>query len=146
MDYYWDIREARETDLPFIFSTWSSSYRYTSDMGTCPNSIFFPNFNKVMDHILGLPETSVMIACEKSVSEVIFGYMVHQKPDIIHYAYVKQAFCNFGIAKSLLNALGGAKYYSMKTDPIRPIVKKHPELIFNPFLLFKQGELSGTSS
>ncbi len=140
MSKNWNFREAKEDDLPFIYSTWCRSYRYDSPIGrACKNSIFFPNFNKVIDHILGLPDNKVLVACDKTFDHVVFGYMVHQ-PDIIHYAFTKEAFFKFGIAKSLLEELGGAKYYTHKTMNISPIVKKHQELIFNPFLLYKQGE------
>lgn len=142
----WGIRNAVGEDLPFIYSTWSRSYRYDSPLGkSCRNSIFFTEYNKVIDFIMGAVDTRIKVACAPDNSNIIFGYMVHQQPDILHYAFTKEAFVHFGIAKSLLEHLGGAKYCTHKTLQSKPILEKHPEIIFNPFLLFKQEQHYGES-
>lgn len=145
-DSHWSIRSAVEEDLPFIYSTWSMSYRYDSAIGkSCKNSIFFREYNQVIDWILFQSDTRVVIACDPKEQNVIYGYMVHQ-PNIVHYAFTKETFCKFGIAKSLLNHLGGAQYYTHKTFNSRPITNSHPEMIFNPFLLYKQEKQNGQTS
>lgn len=136
----WIIREAQGADLPFIYSTWTNSYRYDSVLGkSCRNSVFFREYNKVIDHILIQPDTKVAVACSPANAEVIFGYMVYQ-PGIIHYAFTKEVFWRFGIQRSLLQWLGGAKIVTHRTNMIKPLLECHPELTYNPFLLFKQAE------
>jgi hypothetical protein len=139
-DMSWDIRTAREGDLEFIYSTWMKSYRYDSMLGCCRNSIFFPEYSRVIDNILSKKQTSVRVACDKNDSELLFGYSVTE-PDIIHYAFVKKAFCGLGIARSLL----GRKfsYASHKTESMRNYFLCH-EIDYNPFILFKRGIESGT--
>lgn len=140
------IREAVGEDLPFIYSTWARSYRYDSPIGrSCKNSIFFPAFNKVIDHILSQSSTQVALAVKPDQPHVLFGYMVHQ-PDVVHYAFTKEAFWNHGIAKALLTHLGGAKFYSHKTMTAQPILKRFPDLSFNPFVLYKQENQNGETS
>jgi hypothetical protein len=135
----WTIRNAVGDDLPFIYATWARSYRYDSPLGrSCRNSIFFPNFNKVIDWIMNQDDTRIVVASDPNDSKVIYGYLVHQ-PDVVHYVFTKEIFCNFGIAKSLFNYVGGATYCSHKTLMSKDILDKHPEIIYNPFLLFKQG-------
>lgn len=139
-DSQWKIRDAKGEDLAFIYSTWGRSYRYDSPMGrSCKNSIFFPNYNRIIDNILAQPDTKIAVACDPLDENVFYGYMVSQ-PNVLHYAFTKEQFWNYGIAKSLFDHLGRPKYYSHKTFSCRPILDKFPELVFNPFLLFKQQE------
>jgi hypothetical protein len=134
----WIIRNATGADLPFIYSTWMKSYRYDSNLAQgCRNTIFFPEYSRVIDYILSQEDTKALVACSPEENEVIFGYLVHQ-PHILHYAFTKEAFTQFGIAKALLDHAGGATYYTHRTHISKQISDAHPELIYNPFILFKQ--------
>ena len=141
MTQNWIIRDAVGTDLPFIYSTWSKSYRYDSALGkSCRNSIFFPYFNRVMDWILSQDDTQVIVAADPANPNVVYGYLITQ-PNIVHYAFTKEAFQRWGICLSLMQKAGMPQTYTLKTFMCKPIVGKHPEMDFNPFLLFKLGDI-----
>ncbi len=145
-DHNWTIRDAVGDDLPFIYSTWGKSYRYDSPLGkSCKNSIFFPFFNQVMDWVLEQPDTKVIVAVDPAHSNVIYGYVIYQ-PGVLHYAFTKEAFQRWGIATSLIKHADMPQVYTLKTFMSKPIMGKHPEMDFNPFLLFKQGAQYGSSS
>jgi hypothetical protein len=141
----WHIRNAEENDLPFIYSSWTQSYRYGSPLGkSCHNKIFFPNFARVIDWILMRDQIKVRVACYPEDRSIIFGYLVHE-PHILHYAFTKEHFRQKGIAKSLYNHAGPLEFNSFKTFDSVHALKTHSELIFNPFILFhQQGESHGS--
>ena len=136
----WKFRPPEATDLPFIYSTWANSMRYASLLGkSCRNTIFFKEYAKVIDHILSLADTEILIACFPEQPEVIFGYLVYQD-NILHYLFIKEAFTRQGIAKSLVQeASRPFDTYSHKTFVLKHILDRHPELNYNPFVLYKQG-------
>lgn len=134
----WTIRNASGEDLSFIYSTWGRSYRYDSPVGrACRNSIFFKEYNRIIDYILSQPDVKILAAVKTDEPHVIFGYAVAQ-PGVLHYMFVKEAFFLNGIGSSLYLHLGKPQTYTHKTMTIRAILNKHPEMTFNPFLLYKQ--------
>lgn len=142
MNSNWNIREANGDDIPFIYSTWAKSYKDDSSIGrSCRNSIFFRSFIYVIDMILKRDGISVAVACNPEAPYIIYGYMVAE-PNILYYSFTKLAFLRFGIAKSLYEYLGSPKFYAFKTVSVIPILDKHPQLDFNPFVLFKQSQSS----
>lgn len=141
----WTIRSAIGDDLAFIYSTWERSYRYDSYLGkNCKNSIFFPYYARVIDWILSQSDTQVLLAVLPDEPNVILGYAVLQ-PNTLHYAFTKEAFQRMGIAKSIIGHFGQVQYFTHKTQSVVPCLARHPELTFNPFLLFKhyEGDLNG---
>jgi hypothetical protein len=136
-DSQWNIRLAKGSDLPFIYATWVDSFRYDSHLGkSCRNQIFFREYNLIVDRILTHPDTKVHVAQKPDDTEVIYGYLVSQAK-IFHYAFVKQAFRKWGIAKSLFYEAGGEtnSVFTHRTFEFDPIFKKHANLIYNPFTL-----------
>ncbi len=139
----WIIREAVGDDLPFIYSSWAKSYCYNSPIGkSCANSTCFWGMNRIIDHILKQPDTRVIVAVNPLIPNVLYGYVVFQ-PGILHYAFTKEAFERWGIASSLIHHAGMPSIYTFKTFMVKSIMIKHPEMEFNPFLLFKGAHLNG---
>jgi GNAT superfamily N-acetyltransferase len=140
----WTFRLPTGADVPFIYSTWANSMRYSSVLGkSCRNTIFFKEYTKVIDRILSQPDTETLIACFPEQPTVIFGYIVFQGP-IIHYVFVKEAFQKQGIAKSLVAVAGKAfDTYTHKTFILKHILERFPELTYNPFHLYKTGVENG---
>lgn len=139
-DSKWTIRPAKGADLAFIYATWVDSFRYDSHLGkSCRNSTFFPEYNKIVDSILQHPETKVLVAAKPDEMDIIFAYLVHQGP-LFHYAFTKEAFRKQGIGKSLFLYAGGepTSIFTHRTFGFDPIFKKHANLIFNPFSLYKK--------
>ena len=141
MDLDLIIRPANGDDIAFIYSTWLRSLRYDSALRkTTQKSVFFQNYQLVLDSILNAPKTRILIACLSSDPNVIFGYLVHG-PSTAHYCFVKDAFRGLKIAKTLLaEAFGntdGTIQVTHITKTAEPIVFNNPRFSYNPFLLYK---------
>lgn len=138
----WSIRLAVPADLSFIYSSWLNSYRSDSGIGrSTRKSIFFKEYNRVIDGILSDPFTRILVACLPDESNVICGFLAFA-PGTLHYCFVKEDFRRFGIARSLAEeALGEGVseiWCTHRTELSRPIFQKNTELQYNPFLLFQR--------
>lgn len=135
------IRPRKATDLNFILATFSKSMKIESSLGrSCSAEVFFKGFQKVVDYILERSE--ILVACEVHDENTILGYLVFEKPDLIHYAYVRPTLHKLNIAKDLIKlAFPEAKSlrFSLSTNSSKEISKKYPELTCDPFPLFKKG-------
>lgn len=135
-EYDWAIRQSKESDIPFIYSSWLESYASTWDI---KKSTFMKEYKYVIDEIL--LEGCASVACKKDEPDVVFGYMVYSLDfPTVHYAYVKENFRKHGIAKSLFD--GSGLYLPItithRTDLAKKILPSN--IIYNPFLLFKRGD------
>lgn len=138
------IRQATGNDLPFLYDTWLNSFRYDSPLGkSCKNSVFFSEYKLVVDRILSESET--LVAHSPEDSDLIFAYLVFQVPDIIHYAFCKEAFRMLGIVHELyLEAFGPTPRkidVTHKTTKIAEIFRVNQNLIHNPFHLYLKGAI-----
>lgn len=138
----WQIRDGNKDDIPFIYRTWLKSYRYDSELGECRNSVFYPEYTRVLDYILTDPKVKIDVACKRDDNTILFGYAISE-PEILHYVFVKQAFGRLGIARSLIENIGKLKYATHRTFSTQKALKKL-DIDYNPFLLFKQGIYNGT--
>lgn len=133
------IRDPHPSDLNFITSSFLKSMKKESSLGrACSIRVFFKEFNEVIDYILSI--STILIACEKENENAILGYILYQNKTI-HYAYVKSGMRRFQITKDLIaHAFPGetALQYSQTTNSSKLIAKKYPELIFNPFCLYRK--------
>lgn len=139
-DSEWTIREAQGEDLAFIYSTWTNSYRYDSDVARgCKNSVFYPEYATVIDHILSQPGAQVQIAALKDTPWVILGYFVSEGC-VGHYTFVKEAFRKRGIARALWKATDTpTSIASHRTRMLEPILRvRETSVVYNPFVLFRQ--------
>lgn len=139
-----NIRPANAADIPFIYSTWVKSYRYDGDMPKTRNSVFFPCYQRVIDHILDRPNNKVSVACHIDAPETILGYMAYE-PMVLHYAFTKDALRRFGIATQLFIDAFGSKDAEItcthRTGTANPIINRHEQITFNPFnALYKMKE------
>lgn len=133
----YDLRPATKEDIPFIYGTWLQSYRHDSQIGrSCRKGIFFTEYRQVIDSILADKGTHVLVACHKTIPNVIFGYIVHSNKSL-HYIFTKETFRRLGIATSLAKASGPFDFYTHKTYTAENI---NHEINYNPFLIFKRGE------
>lgn len=129
----WAIRKATEQDISFIYATWLNSYRTGSQLASdTKKSIFFDNYKQVIDQIL--IESEVHVACLIDDLNVIIGYSVSDL-GLLHYIFVKEAFREMGVAKSLYQWIESPTVFTHRTNSIEKILSKHAELIYNPFAL-----------
>lgn len=134
------IRKARGDDLAFIYSTWAKSFRYDSDLARgCKNSVFFPEYARVIDDILSRPETEVAVAVLEKDPFVILGYFVSEGC-VAHYTFVKEAFRSRGIATALWKSSElPISICTHRTSMAEDVLGRHSvSITYNPFLLFRQ--------
>lgn len=147
-DVPWTIRPANGQDVSFIYATWLNSYRSDSQIGlSCRTTIFYSAYNRILDHILDSDNSQTLVACLPDDPNVILGYLVFER-DRIHYVFVKEVFRKTGIARSLIQAanLPQTIFITHRTRSAEPIISSHAKLIYNPFLLFNQGENHGSAN
>lgn len=159
------LREAIELDMSFIRQSFTTSQREFGDNGQIDNKAYFDwQYNRIRS-ILARPNLYIIIACNPNDSNHIFGYIIAEYLDdipVIHYVYVKLAFRNSGIAKSLFKLinkdLGSVPMIMTNIDPTRSILvndketgkpiikhvsffintKRRFSLIYKPMLIMKE--------
>jgi hypothetical protein len=128
-------RDAVATDLPFIMNSWLRSWRDSDFAKLMKNEVFYENYEPFIKGIL--QRANVLVACSVDDPDQIFGYIVYENPQIVHYVYVKTVYKKLGLAKSL---------FKRTVDITKPIVVTHANdyyeavkgkytnLIYNPFI------------
>lgn len=97
---------ADDTHQNFIKSTWLKAF-FTGKAAFCENmtpDTFYSNHKKIIERIL--KRGTVIVAQSISDPDVTVGYLVFEKPDVIHFVYVKHAFRRFGIAREMFEKSG----------------------------------------
>lgn len=145
------IREVLPTDVDFIYTTWLKSYKaYSYFAKRIRNFVFYFWHHQVVEKILNKTNTRVLIACPKSETDVILGYLIYevqdpvkyktdsedQKSNIIHYAFVKQEFRKLGIFNQIVKHADinlDKSYFSHWTFDWTPLTEKYQNLIYDPY-------------
>lgn len=124
-------RPANANDKNFIFATWLRGLKYGNDwFNEIESTTYFSVYHKVLETILAKPETLVTVSCLRDDPEVVLGYSVHATGRL-HWIFVKKAWRSIGIAKSLIP--DNIKTVTHLTTVGKSILKKYPEVKFNPF-------------
>lgn len=136
----WTIRIAQASDVNFIYSTFLKSLKHDSILGrSVSGAIFFEEYQKIADHILG--DSKTIVACDPSDPLIMYGYLIYS-PGIIHFAFTKQAFWRRGIATSLYESAdrdaGPFHFMTHKTRMATEALWPKLKLTFNPFKLYQQ--------
>jgi len=127
------VRPPCAEDTSFIFATWLRGLRYGNELFELINpDVYFEFYHKVIQSILTNKNTTVAIACLKEDKDVILGYAVYSGTTL-HWCHVKTAWRNIGIAKQLVPS--NINTVSHLTKVGIGILKNHPAVQFNPFLL-----------
>ena len=129
----YDIRDAKEQDKNFILATFLRGLYYgDSWFSFIPKQIFMTNYKKMAEALVKGDKTTIKVACLKEDSDVILGYSILSYDyQTIHWVFVKVAWRNRGIARSLL-----PKYPSVVTHLTKlgkDLLTKFENIIFNPF-------------
>lgn len=143
---FYSIRHAIGSDLNFIYDSWLTSFRYDSAFGKShKNSVFFPQYRRVLDEILSKPDTQTLVAHDPDNLDVVLGYLVYE-PGILHYVFTKEAFRKYGIAAALLQyaAQGRELLISHKTLSVINYLRAHPEFTHDQTILMKKMEVPTT--
>lgn len=137
-----EFRPSVKADESFIFSTWLRSYKHSSRFAQhIPSRTYFARHHKIIERIMGFPQTETVVCSPKDKADTILGYLVfthvHPRP-VIHFVYVKVPFRKFGVAKGLLEEanihLDGA-VYTHRTDNLEWVEQRFPGLQYDPYLI-----------
>lgn len=124
-------RDGTPEDHGFIFATWLRGLRYGNSWFELIESVvYFKVYHDLIENILGRPHITIKVACLKEDPEVILGYSVYSGTKL-EWVFVKKAWRSIGIAKSLVPA--DTKVVTHMTNVGLSILKKHKNVVFNPF-------------
>lgn len=128
-----EIRPGKDSDKNFILATFLRGIYYgDSWYSLIPKDIFMYNYKYVVEDLLNNPSTIITIACLPEDTDVIIGYSLMGKNyQRIDFVYVKSAWRKKGIAKALMPER--PTEVTHLTAVGRVLMKKYPNLIFNPF-------------
>jgi hypothetical protein len=135
-----EVRGAIQADKNFILATFLRGLYYGDTwFKEIPKSIFMENYHKIINELIVAPETKIKVACLKDDQETILGYsIVNQDETVLSWVFCKSAWRGIGISKLLMPA--SIKSVSHLTKAGIGILRKHPNVIFNPFNLGLLGE------
>lgn len=118
------------TDEAFIYATWIKGYQGGLNwFRKIPRNLFQHTYRKIIQRIL--TDREIKVACLIEDPDVIIGYCVY-KGLRVDWVYVKENWRKIGIAKDLLPV--NFSSVSHMTNIAYEILKKYPQIIFNPFL------------
>lgn len=139
------IRPVLPSDVPFIFSSWVTSYRNAKErrLKRIDKHARFDVFGYLEAQNLtvkrSLANCEVLVACSPAEPSDLYAYAVfeHTGPEcVLHWLYTKQVFRRMGLAKHLLEmAKGNAERFahSHTTEAWRHFESSLPS-IHNPSL------------
>lgn len=139
----WDLRGPLKEDIPFIYKLWSEAlfHDHTFSQSVAKKSCK-QAWIKVIDRILEDPETTIVVASPPEDLIVIYGIAIFTK-NILHYIFTRQTLRRMGMARSLAPQFfthgDGDVSVTLKTQTMDVIMRNHPQIAYNPFLLFNQG-------
>lgn len=132
-----DVRAVHTTDFGFIMHSWLRSYKTMSEIvKRVRDESFYKNHQIILKDIFQSPTNEILVAHLKDEPDIIIGYLVFGKEQLIHYVYVKSEFRNLGIAKRLLNSANldvEAATFTHWTEMVHRYLEKHPNLIYDPY-------------
>lgn len=138
----WVIRPAVPDDLNFIYDSWIDTVREKSPLRlSTTSSLFKKEYLKIVDHLL--EKSHAVVATVPESAFLIMGYGVFEE-NKLHMIYVKHIFRRLGIGRNLYDHMGRPRTVTHCTNPYgRAILENHPEITYNPFILFERGEIHG---
>lgn len=129
------LRKPNETDTAFIFATWLNNYRRLWDKRHVRSRVYFKYEKERVQDILESAQTTMI--CNPEDPNHIFGwatYSILPNITVIHYAFMKEQYRNFGIMRSFLTSLPGDKVITHLTPKVNESIDKWG-LIYNPYLV-----------
>lgn len=133
------IREFNANDLNFILSKWLKNYKFSSRFAkNIKPDIYYKWHHLILDNIMARPSCTILIANPTDEPDVNLGFICYETTDtkVIHYAFVKPEFRNFGIGKRLFHQAMGDKtvgYFTHWTYPVDTLEFKLPNLTYDPY-------------
>lgn len=131
------LRPAEPEDIPFIYATMLKSLRHDSLYALIKRSVFFEEYRNVLDCLL--LKDSIVITALLEDPAVILGYLIYRRPNVVHYAFTKDAWRKMGIQNAMLTYARLNKPYIATHYTKRTSWAFKDMFVYNPFLLYKRG-------
>lgn len=133
------IRPYAPGDESFVYSSWLKSYwdGYAAYISAMSPQTYWVEQRRLIARLFALPNTVVTVLASSTEPDVIVGWVM-TNGQTVHYLYVKDAFRQMGLARSLLAAVDlapSALTYSHTTKRAEAILKKHRLATYNPWLV-----------
>lgn len=87
------MREHRDTDLPFVLSSWAASWRLSQSAKRWRGAAYRGFFDDVITGgLFRLPETRIVVACLEDDPDAIIGWLCYTpgRLPVLHYGYVRR--------------------------------------------------------
>lgn len=105
------VRDLEPDDVAFVTHSWLKSYRESPWARRMRNKTYFDEHHPIVTRML--VESTTLVACMRDARSQIAGYLCGERPvngrGKLHYVYTKGPFRQFGVARTLLDALGVRK-------------------------------------
>ena len=107
-DLDYSLRPLVAGDRSYVFSTWIRwCSRESRWLRGAPKPVLFDARDGYVRHIeAALDRCTVVVACDPSDHDVIYGYAVVDVPGVVQFAYVRAPFRRRGVARAMLGAAG----------------------------------------
>jgi hypothetical protein len=137
----YDLRLMRESDIPFIMSTFLKGVYYgNSNNQLVDKRVFMDNYKHFAQVLIN--NNAVILAVLKDDHDVILGYsIVSSSASTVHWCYVKAPWRNKGIGRALVPStpkfithFTHSKDEAPKDGPNK-FLKKFVGCIYNPFAI-----------
>jgi hypothetical protein len=105
----WPTRLAREEDVPFILSTWLSSYRDSPWAGVIPNNKYQDVYGEAVSQLISRGSTLTVVHSPMDENHLL-GWACTEKTrksePVVHFVFVKPDLRRNGIATAALAKAG----------------------------------------
>lgn len=138
------FREANNSDIPFLTSSWLKSYRDAPAVRGVPNKVYYYFHHKVLEELIS--RGMVLVLHYEHTPDQILGWVCYETYDsamLLHYMYIKKSFRGFGLARKVLEEILDREnppvvLYTHKTTDIFPIERKLRDKgwVFHPYMLW----------
>ncbi len=138
------IREADQSDVSFIFSSWLKSFQLGAMTRFVERTIYFNEQHKLIERLL--QSSTVLVACDPDDPGQIYGYLCYEQIEgimCVHYTYTKQPFRALGVAKQLLEKSGydwqnSSGVYTHHTRLGGNLSSYKYNLVYHPYILINR--------
>lgn len=127
------IRDANENDKNFILATFLRGIYYGETFfSEVPKTLFMERYKLVAQALVNDRNTTIKVACLPDDQDVVLGYSI-MSGVTVNFVFVKAAWRQKGIAKSLLPDNPTYVVPQHITKIGQSLLYKLPNVLYNPF-------------
>jgi len=134
------IRQYRETDKPYLASTFLHTAHDLALFAGTPDRLYFEPMQRVFDSFLRHPRACVAVVVERDDPEWIIAWLAAWLLDsasVVWYAHTQKRRRQEGICSHLIETLPGVSKASVFTSKVGHRISQKHRLVRYPTLLFE---------